>query len=333
MMQTLAVVGAGSWGSALAIACAGRATRVHLWAREEEVAHGVNGARRNPLYLPDAPIPDNVTAFTDFENCLEGAELVLLVPPSHAMRRIVLYALPWLRPDQLIVSATKGLEENSHLRMSQVIRETLQPAFAPKLAVLSGPSFAKEVARGEPAALVVASADEAVATAVQSRLAGGNLRLYTNADEVGVELGASVKNVIAIAAGVCAGLGLGSNTMAALITRGLAEITRLAMAYGANPSTMAGLSGLGDLVLTCNGALSRNRTLGQDLASGRKLDEILGGMSMVAEGVKTTFAALDLAAEKGVEMPITQQMANLLSGRKTAAEALRELMERSLKPE
>jgi glycerol-3-phosphate dehydrogenase (NAD(P)+) len=317
MMQTLAVVGAGSWGSALAIACAGRATRVHLWAREEEVARGVNEARRNPLYLPDATIPDNVTAFTDFENCLEGAELVLLVPPSHAMRRIVLYALPWLRPDQWIVSATKGLEENSHLRMSQVIRETLQPAFAPKLAVLSGPS----------------SADEAVATAVQSCLSGGNLRLYTNADEVGVELGASVKNVIAIAAGVCAGLGLGSNTMAALITRGLAEITRLAMAYGANPSTMAGLSGLGDLVLTCNGALSRNRTLGLELAGGRKLDEILGGMSMVAEGVKTTFAALDLAAEKGVEMPITQQMANLLSGRKTAAEALRELMERSLKPE
>jgi glycerol-3-phosphate dehydrogenase (NAD(P)+) len=333
MMQTLAVVGAGSWGSALAIACAGRATRVHLWAREEEVARGVNEARRNPLYLPDATIPDNVTAFTDFENCLEGAELVLLVPPSHAMRRIVLYALPWLRPDQWIVSATKGLEENSHLRMSQVIRETLQPAFAPKLAVLSGPSFAREVAQGEPAALVVASADEAVATAVQSCLSGGNLRLYTNADEVGVELGASVKNVIAIAAGVCAGLGLGSNTMAALITRGLAEITRLAMAYGANPSTMAGLSGLGDLVLTCNGALSRNRTLGLELAGGRKLDEILGGMSMVAEGVKTTFAALDLAAEKGVEMPITQQMANLLSGRKTAAEALRELMERSLKPE
>jgi glycerol-3-phosphate dehydrogenase (NAD(P)+) len=333
MMQTLAVVGAGSWGTALAIACAGRATRVHLWAREEEVARGVNEARRNPLYLAEAPIPDNVTAFTDFENCLAGAELVLLVPPSHAMRRIVLYALPWLRPDQLIVSATKGLEENSHLRMSQVIRETLQTAFAPKLAVLSGPSFAKEVANGEPAALVVASADEAVATAVQSHLSGGNLRLYTNADEVGVELGASVKNVIAIAAGVCTGLGLGSNTMAALITRGLAEITRLAMAYGANPSTMAGLSGLGDLVLTCNGTLSRNRTLGQDLASGRKLDEILGGMSMVAEGVKTTFAALDLAAEKGVEMPITQQMANLLAGRKTAAEALRELMERSLKPE
>jgi glycerol-3-phosphate dehydrogenase (NAD(P)+) len=333
MMRTLAVVGAGSWGTALAVACSGRAERVHLWAREEEVARRVNQTRHNPLYLPDCPLPANITAYTDFEDCLEGAELVLLAPPSHAMRRIVLYALPWLQPQQLLVSATKGLEENTHLRMTQVIRETLQQAFVPRLAVLSGPSFAREVAQGEPAALVVASSDEAVATAVQSRLSGGNFRLYTNADEVGVELGASVKNVIAIAAGVCAGLGLGSNTMAALITRGLAEITRLAIAHGAKPSTLAGLSGLGDLVLTCNGSLSRNRTLGLELARGRKLDEILGGMSMVAEGVKTTFAALDLAAEKGVEMPITQQMSHLLAGRKTASEALRELMERSLKPE
>lgn len=333
MMRTLAVVGAGSWGTALAIACAARAEHVSLWAREAEVVEGVNQSHRNPLFLPDCPIPPNVTAHSDFERCLDGAELVLFVPPSHAMRRVLLYAKPWLHSGQLIVSATKGLEENTHLRMSQVIRETLADHAAPRLAVLSGPSFAKEVALGEPAALVVASNDTEVASAVQERLSGSKLRLYTNQDEVGVELGASVKNVIAIAAGVCAGLGLGSNTMAALITRGLAEITRLAMAYGAKPATMAGLSGLGDLVLTCTGTLSRNRTLGIDLASGRSLDEILGGMSMVAEGVKTTFAALELAEERGVEMPITEQMANLLAGRKSASGALRELMERSLKAE
>lgn len=333
MMRTLAVVGAGSWGTALAIACADRAEHVNLWAREAGVVEGVNQDHRNPVYLPDCPIPPNVTAYSDFERCLNGAELVLFVPPSHAMRSIVLSARPWLQPGQLLVSATKGLEENTHLRMSEVIRETLAEHDAPRLAVLSGPSFANEVACGEPAALVVASSDAEVASAVQERLSGCNLRLYTNQDEVGVELGASVKNVIAIAAGVCAGLGLGSNTTAALITRGLAEITRLAMAYGAKPATMAGLSGLGDLVLTCTGTLSRNRTLGMDLASGRSLDEILGGMSMVAEGVKTTFAALELAEERGVEMPITAQMANLLAGRKSASEALRELMERSLKAE
>lgn len=333
MMRKLAVIGAGSWGTALAIACAARAERVDLWAREANVVEGVNRERRNPVFLPECPIPPNVTAHSDFERCLDGAEVVLLVPPSHAMRQIAQYAKPWLHPGQLLVSATKGLEENTHLRMSQVIRESLPEAFSSRLAVLSGPSFAREVAFGEPAALVVASNSEEVAAAVQEQLSGTNLRLYTNQDEVGVELGASVKNVIAIAAGVCSGLGLGSNTLAALITRGLAEITRLAMAYGAKPATLAGLSGMGDLVLTCNGALSRNRTLGIELASGRALHEILGGMSMVAEGVKTTFAALELAREREVEMPITSQMADLLAGRKSASEALRELMERSLKAE
>ena len=333
MMRKLAVIGAGSWGTALAIACAPRAEQVGLWAREANVVEGVNRERRNPVFLPECPIPRNVTAHSDFESCLDGAELVLLVPPSHAMRQIAQYAKPWLHPGQLLVSATKGLEENTHLRMSQVIRESLPEALAPRLAVLSGPSFAREVALGEPAALVVASNSEEIATAAQERLSGSNLRLYTNRDEVGVELGASVKNVIAIAAGVCTGLGLGSNTLAALITRGLAEITRLAIAYGAKPATLAGLSGMGDLVLTCNGALSRNRTLGIELASGRALPEILGGMSMVAEGVKTTFAALELARERDVEMPITAQMADLLAGRKSASEALRELMDRSLKAE
>lgn len=333
MMRTMAVIGAGSWGTALSIACAARAERVNLWAREAAVVEGINQTHCNPLFLPDCPLPRNVIAHSDFERCLEGAEIVLFVPPSHAMRQIVLYVKPWLHPGQLLLSATKGLEENTHLRMSQVVRESLPEEFASRLAVLSGPSFAREVALGEPAALVVASNSAEIAAAAQERLSGSNLRLYTNQDEVGVELGASVKNVIAIAAGVCAGLGLGSNTLAALITRGLVEITRLAIAYGAKPATLAGLSGMGDLVLTCTGTLSRNRSLGIDLAGGRALNEILGSMSMVAEGVKTTFAALELAKERNVEMPITAQMADLLAGRKSASEALRELMERSLKPE
>ncbi|MCW5963435.1 MAG: NAD(P)-dependent glycerol-3-phosphate dehydrogenase [Bryobacterales bacterium] len=332
-MQTLAVVGAGSWGTALAIALASRTERLHLWVREHQIAESINSKHRNLTYLPEFTIPANVTAFTDYEDCLHGAEMVLLAPPSHAMRRLVLYALPWLRADAILVSATKGLEENTHLRMSEVVREVTAAAFSPKLAVLSGPSFAREVAAGEPAALVIASQDPGIAHAVQSALSGSALRLYTNDDPVGVELGASLKNVIAIAAGVCAGLGLGSNTRAALISRGLAEITRLATALGGKPQTLAGLAGLGDLVLTCTGELSRNRTLGIELARGRKLGDVLSGMTMVAEGVNTTFAALQLAETAGVEMPITAQMAQVLEGRRTPDAALRELMERMPRPE
>lgn len=332
-MQTLAVVGAGSWGTALAIALASRTERLHLWVREHQIAESINSKHRNLSYLPEFTIPANVKAFTDYEDCLHGAEMVLLAPPSHAMRRLVLYALPWLRADAILVSATKGLEENTHLRMSEVVREVTAAAFTPRLAVLSGPSFAKEVAAGEPAALVIASQDPAIAKAVQTALSGSTLRLYTNDDPVGVELGASLKNVIAIAAGVCAGLGLGSNTRAALISRGLAEIMRLATALGGKPQTLAGLAGLGDLVLTCTGELSRNRNLGIELAKGRKLGDILSGMTMVAEGVNTTFAALQLAETAGVEMPITAQMAQVLEGRRTPDAALRELMERMPRPE
>ncbi|MCU0226805.1 MAG: NAD(P)-dependent glycerol-3-phosphate dehydrogenase [Bryobacterales bacterium] len=332
-METLAVVGAGSWGTALAIALAPKTTRLHLWVREHEIAETINRKRRNMAYLPDFPIPSNVEAFTGYEDCLHGAEMVVLAPPSHAMRRLVLYALPWLRADAILVSATKGLEENTHARMSEVITEVTSTAFQPRLAVLSGPSFAKEVAAGEPAALVVASRDADVARTVQEALSGNPLRLYTNDDPVGVELGASLKNVIAIAAGVCAGLGLGSNPRAALVSRGLAEITRLAVAMGGKPQTLAGLAGLGDLVLTCMGDLSRNRNLGIQLAKGLALGEILNGMTMVAEGVNTTFAALELAQSVGVEMPITAQMALVLKGQRTPEAALRELMERMPRPE
>lgn len=332
-MQTIAIVGAGSWGTALTIALASRTEHLHLWVREHEICESINTKRRNLAYMPDFAIPPNVKAFTDYEDSLHGAEMVILAPPSHAMRRLMLYALPWLQADSILVSATKGLEENTHLRMTEVIREVTASAFPARLAVLSGPSFAREVAAGEPAALTVASEDADIATAVQSALSGSTLRLYTSNDPIGVELGAALKNVIAIAAGVCAGLGLGSNTRAALISRGLAEITRLATAMGGKPQTLAGLAGLGDLVLTCTGELSRNRKLGIELAKGRRLDEILDGMTMVAEGVKTTFAALELAQSVGVEMPITAQMAHVLEGRRTADLALRELMERLPKSE
>mgnify|MGYP000937752876 CR=1 FL=1 len=332
-MRAIAVVGAGSWGTALAISFAAKTERLNIWVREREVAESINQERKNHMYLPDFAIPANVHAYTDYEDCLEGVELVVLAPPSHAMRRLLLYALPWMREEMILVSATKGLEENTHLRMSEVIRDVVCPTFTPKLAVLSGPSFAKEVAAGEPAALVVASDDPVVAAAVQTKLSGNPMRLYTSDDPTGVELGASLKNVIAIAAGVCNGLGLGSNTQAALISRGLAEITRLACALGAKPQTLAGLAGLGDLVLTCTGSLSRNRSLGIELAKGRSLSEILDSRLTVAEGVKTTFAALSLAESAGVELPITMQMAHVLEGRRSAQAAIQELMERQPGPE
>jgi glycerol-3-phosphate dehydrogenase (NAD(P)+) len=241
--------------------------------------------------------------------------------------------LPHLAPGMCFVSATKGIESGTLLRMSQVVREVAGERFASRVAVLSGPTFAREVARGEPAAVVVASDDRALAESVQRAFSGPAFRLYTNDDPPGVELGAALKNVIAIAAGACQGLGLGSNTMAALITRGLAEITRLAVAVGGKPLTLAGLAGLGDLVLTCHGELSRNRFVGVELARGREIADIVGSMKMVAEGVETTSAAVELAARHGIEMPITGQVEAVLKHGKPPREALRELMERSLKGE
>jgi glycerol-3-phosphate dehydrogenase (NAD(P)+) len=241
--------------------------------------------------------------------------------------------LPFLDPSMVIVSATKGLEESTLLRMSEVIREVLSARFESRIAALSGPTFAREVARGEPAAVVITSNELTLAETIQTAFSGPTFRLYTNTDLLGVELAASLKNIIAIGAGVCHGLGLGSNTMAALITRGLAEITRLAVAMGAQPMTLAGLAGLGDLVLTCTGELSRNRTVGLKLARGHKLDEIVSSMRMVAEGIKTTYAAVELGQRHGVDLPITNQMFEVLRHGKPPREAIRELMERSLKGE
>ena len=336
-MKNLAIIGAGTWGTALAIRLAQSAENVRLWVFEPELCESLRKTRVNDLYLPGFFIPENVTPTGDMRVALAEAETVLTVVPSQHVRSIYQEMLPLLDAEsdskRIFVSATKGLESNTLLRMSAVIEETLQGKFPPKVAVLSGPTFAREVAHGSPTAVVIASCDEHLACLLQKQFTNPVFRLYTNTDVVGVELGGAVKNVIAIAAGVCDGLGLGSNATAALVTRGLSEITRLACACGARRETLSGLAGLGDLVLTCTGVLSRNRSLGVELGRGRQLPEILHSMRMVVEGVNTTAATIQLAKEKGVEMPITEQMYALLYHGRSPSDAVRGLMERSLKAE
>jgi glycerol-3-phosphate dehydrogenase (NAD(P)+) len=326
----LAILGGGSWGTALAMVLARRFERISLWVFERDLAERMVVSRENDVFLPGFVLPENVEITTELAHAA-GAEIVVGAMPSRFARRVYAEAAGFLDAGITVVSATKGLERGSLLRMSQVIGETLPGST--KVAVLSGPTFAREVACGEPAAVVVASHDEEVARRVQTAFSGPAFRLYTNSDTIGVEIGAALKNVIAIAAGVCSGLGLGSNTHAALITRGLAEITRLVVAMGGQAKTMAGLAGLGDLVLTCGGELSRNRKVGLELAKGRGIGEITGEMRMIAEGVETCDAAVELGAKFGVDLPIIQQMHQVLYGRKSPREALRDLMERSLKGE
>jgi len=301
-----------------------------LWVHEQDLAERMNALRENDIYLPGFTLPSNVEILTDLRESVHGAGVVMGVMPSHHARGLYTKVVPFLDPLAILISATKGIENGTLLRMSQVIHEVTG---APKIAVLSGPTFAREVARGEPAAVVVSSENAQVALDVQTAFSGPSLRLYTNQDPIGVEVGAALKNVIAIGAGVCHGLGLGNNTLAALITRGLAEITRLAVAMGGEQKTLAGLAGLGDLVLTCHGDLSRNRTVGIELAKGRKLEEIVSSMTMIAEGVETTAAAADLARKFDVDLPITEQMDSILRGGRSPREAIRELMERTLKSE
>ena len=332
-MNELAIIGAGSWGTALALILAPRFPRIRLWVYEHDLAERMRATRINDVYLPGFYLPSNVAIETDFSTALPGAAIVLSVMPSHLVRTIYKSMLPCLDASMDFVSATKGLENGTLLRPSGIIRECLAARFEPRIAVISGPTFAREVARGDPTALVVASTDDALALRIQSTFSGPTFRLYTSQDPVGVEIGGAVKNVVAIGAGVCHGLGLGSNTQAALITRGLAEMTRLAVALGGRPQTLAGLAGLGDLVLTCSGELSRNRTVGLELARGRKLEEITSSMRMVAEGIKTTNAAAGLAARADVEMPIARQMYEMLTFGLPPREAVRRLMERSLKGE
>jgi glycerol-3-phosphate dehydrogenase (NAD(P)+) len=330
-VSRIAILGAGAWGTALAINLTNRGGHeVALWSRSLEAADALRNQRENAIYLPGFPLPPTIKITADPEKALSKAEIVVSVMPSEHLRATYEHFAPLFRGDPLIVSATKGIEDQTLMRMSEVIRETLaKHRLNLPCGVLSGPSFAQEVAAGSPTALTIASTDNALAARIQREFSGATLRLYTNEDVVGVELGGALKNVIAIASGVVTGLGLGHNTAAALITRGIAEITRLAIACGGRRETLAGLSGIGDLVLTCTGSLSRNRLVGIELGKGRQLDEILEGLhGKVAEGVRTTFAACGLAKKHGIEMPITEQMAAILSAQKSPVDAMRELMAR-----
>ncbi|HEV8413609.1 MAG TPA: NAD(P)H-dependent glycerol-3-phosphate dehydrogenase [Bryobacteraceae bacterium] len=329
-MTKLAIIGGGSWGTALAMVLAPRFELVTLWVYEADLAERMARSRENDVFLPGSHLPDSVQIATELPIALEGADIVLGVMPSHHARGIYTAMLPDLNASMILVSATKGLEQASLLRMSEVIGQVV---LTPHVAVLSGPTFAREVAAGNPTAVVVASSSPEVARCVQEAFSGPTFRLYTNADPVGVEVGAALKNVIAIGAGICEGLGLGHNPTAALITRGLAEITRLAIAMGGQAKTLAGLAGLGDLVLTCSGDLSRNRYVGKELGAGKPLAEILGSMRMVAEGVETCASAVALGQKLRVDLPIIQQMHAVLSAGKSPKEAVRDLMDRSLKGE
>ena len=332
-MSEIAVVGAGAWGTALAMVMARQDRHnVRLWAFEKEVCESIAQSGVNHPFLPGFTIPKSVRATNRLEQALSRAEFVISVMPSHHCRALFQQMAPFLTPEMLFVSATKGVENETLLRMTEVIRQVICAhgwLVAPRIGAISGPSFAREVARGDPTAITVASPDPELAGRIQSECSDPSFRIYTSDDVVGVELGGALKNVIAIAAGICDGLGLGHNTVAALITRGLAEITRLAVACGARPETMSGLAGLGDLVLTCTGGLSRNRSVGVELGQGHQLNQIIAGMhGMVAEGVLTTNAAMGLARKMGVEMPITEQMHAILHDGKSPREATRELMTR-----
>lgn len=332
-MTRVCVVGGGSWGTALAGVVAGNGHDAVLWAREPEVVREVNERHTNQQFLPDVPLPEALVAEGDLATAVEGAEVVVSVVPSQFAGAVWAEAASAVRPDALVVSATKGIELATLRRMDQVVGAHLGPRQRERFGVLSGPSFAAEVARRQPTAVVAASHDAEAARTVQHLFQNRHLRVYTNPDVVGVELGGALKNVMALAAGVAVGLGFGHNTMAALVTRGLAEMTRLGVAMGARRETFAGLAGMGDLVLTCTGDLSRNRTVGLRLGRGERLEAILGEMRAVAEGVKTAEAVVRLAGEHGVEMPIAQEVHAMLVEGRPPRRALENLMSRDPKPE
>jgi glycerol-3-phosphate dehydrogenase (NAD(P)+) len=334
-VKRIAVLGGGSWGTALAIVLS-RTHKPHeisLWVRDAALAESIRFDRENKLYLPGLKLPQTVEVTHSAPAALENAGLVIGVMPSAHARSVYRHVLPHLARSSVILSATKGLEPATHERMSKVIEQVVSPAFPPRVAILSGPSFAAEAAAGQPTAVVLASSHSALLNELQEEFAAPNFRLYTNDDVLGVELAGAMKNVMAIAAGVCQGLGLGANPLAALITRGLAEMTRLAVALGARPETLSGLAGLGDLVLTCTGSLSRNRHVGVELGKGRSLAETLKGMKMVAEGVGTAPALVALAREAGIELPIAEQVNAILDQGRSPREAIRSIMERPLKRE
>ena len=327
----IAVLGAGGWGTTLAVHLVRTGHDAWLWGRDPALVADMCARRANAVYLPDITFPSRLAITADLGEALRDADVVVVAVPSHGMRGVLRRAAPLVRAEPIVVSAAKGLERETLFRPSEIIRQELGRAV--RVGVLSGPSFASEVARELPTAVCIASVDASVVEQVQVDFRASYFRLYGTADIVGVEIGGALKNVIAIAAGLAEGLGLGHNAQAGLITRGLAEIARLACAAGAQRDTLAGLTGLGDLVLTCTGALSRNRHVGLELARGRALPDVLASMKMVAEGVRTTDAALALAARHGVELPIAAQVAELLAGRKDARTALYDLMIRPQKAE
>ncbi|WP_041267206.1 NAD(P)H-dependent glycerol-3-phosphate dehydrogenase [Geotalea daltonii] len=333
MPEKIGVIGAGSWGTTLADLLAKKGHDVTLWAYEPELVVEMARTRYNSIFLPGISLSP-VLKFTNLlQEAVADKGLLLFVVPSQVTRRVVKNALPFMSPSAIIVSASKGIEVDTLMTVSQVYRELLPHELYANFSALSGPSFAREVAQEMPTAVAVASERGDIARKVQQIFNTRKFRVYTNNDVAGVELGGAIKNVIAIAAGISDGLGFGHNTRAALITRGLAEMTRLGRALGAKEATFAGLAGMGDLVLTCTGDLSRNRTVGMQLGQGRRLAEILGEMRMVAEGVKTTESAYNLAARLKVEMPITEKVYEVLYQDKPAREAVLELMTRDLKAE
>jgi glycerol-3-phosphate dehydrogenase (NAD(P)+) len=336
-MSEIAIIGAGAWGTALAIVFGRKGShRVRLWAHDSKLCANIEKARVNERFLPGCDVPDSVILTDDLGEAVANANIVVSAIPSQHCRALFEQMRPHLDPEILIVSGTKGLEEKTLLRMTEVIAGALQSGtkHVPRIGALSGPSFSQEVARGDPTAIAIASTDADLARIVQQEFGDTTFRVYTNSDVIGVELGGALKNVVAIAAGICDGLGLGHNSIAGLITRGLAEMTRLVIACGGRAETMAGLAGLGDLVLTCTGSLSRNRSVGVELGRGRSLPEILADMQgRVAEGIFTTTAAAELAKARGVEMPITDQVNAILHQNRSPREAIQELMMRGRKSE
>ena len=325
----LGVIGAGSWGTTVA-AIASRSAPTVLWARRAELSDAIDRGHENPDYLPGIALPDSLRATASLAEAVDGASLVVMAVPSHGFRAVLADLVSHLGEAVPVLSLAKGLERGTQLRMTEVIAEVApgHPAGA-----LTGPNLAREVVAGQPAATVVAMTDEAIACEIQELLRTATFRVYTNPDLIGCETAGATKNVLAIAAGMLQGLGLGDSSLAALVTRGLAELGRFAVAMGGDPMTMAGLAGVGDLVATCTSRLSRNRMVGELLGQGRSLDDVLGDMKMVAEGVKTARPLLELATAHGVEMPIGQQVADVLEGTRTPSEAIPALMLRSAKPE
>jgi glycerol-3-phosphate dehydrogenase (NAD(P)+) len=333
LKQRIAIIGAGSWGTALAIIAARAGHEVSLWSRTPEVAASINQRRHNGRYLTSATIPAGVVATTNTETAVHDASIVIIAAPSHAVRELLVTASSTLNPTSIIVSAAKGIEIDRGKRVSEIVNDVVGAEALQRFVCLSGPSFAEEVVANHPTAVVAASIDEKAAQAVQVALSFETLRIYTNTDVVGTEFGGAVKNVMAIAAGMVSGVGFGSNTLAALITRGLAEMSRLALFHGAQVETLMGLAGLGDLVLTCTGKLSRNRSVGEQLGRGKSLDEIVAGMNEVAEGIKTTLAVKQLADRAGLEMPITNEVKFVLYDGKSVQAAVSDLLSRPLKQE